>query len=362
MPPELVDWSVARRVGRSVAGDGIKVDRAEAARIADEFRAHVEHASSLVAEYSGLESAEPVGSTLVMGRGAWIDANVDALRRLTLPLSERIAEGLRSPGPRKLGGLLVGFQLGTLLGYVSRKVLGQYDLLLATDEPGRVYFVGPNILATEQRSGLDPADFRLWIALHEVTHRTQFTAVPWLRPHVESLIGRYLDGITVDAQRLKELSRRLRQTIAGGPDAWRNANLMSVFLSGEQKEAVDEMQSLMSVIEGHGNFVMDGIAATQVPSFPALKSALQSRRAAAGAAERAFQKMIALDMKMAQYRVGQAFFDEVARLGGMDAVNLVWSGPENLPTQQELDDVPSWLGRVQPQPTLFAVGDPSTPP
>ncbi|HEX9697669.1 MAG TPA: zinc-dependent metalloprotease [Actinomycetota bacterium] len=352
---ELVDWSVAKRVGRAIAGGGPSVEPAEARRIVDDFHEHVDTADRLVREYTSLEPARDPGATAVLSRGAWIDANVDALRSLLRPLGDRLAS--RGGVDRRLGRMAIGLQIGILLGYISQKVLGQYDLLLATGEPGRVYFVGPNIVAAERRSDLNPRDFRLWIALHEVTHRTQFLAVPWLRERVAHLIEQYLAGIKVDRDRLREAMARIKELVAGGPDAWRRANVIQIFLSGEQREAIDRMQSLMSVVEGHGNFVMDGVAATQIPSYGMLRDALDRQRERTGGAERAFQRLIALDMKYEQYAVGQKFFDAVAAGGGMDAVNRVWDAPENLPSLSELRDPAAWMRRVSPQPSLF--DDPS---
>ncbi len=354
---DFVDWTLAGRVGRAVAGTGVSVARQDVAAIIADFRKHVERADALVRDYTGLMPLYPTGPASVLSRGGWIDANLDAIRAMMRPLSERLGErmgsGIAKAGVRRMGGAVVGLQMGLLLGYISQKVLGQYDLLLATGEPGRVYFVGPNIVAVERQSNLDTHDFRLWIALHEVTHRTQFLAVPWLKEHVSGLVEQYLSGVTVDADRMKELAGRLRKILAGGPDEWRQANIVSVFLSGEQREAIDRMQSLMSVVEGHGNFVMDGVAEKELPSFSRMREALNARRAEAGAAERALQRLIALDMKYQQYAVGQSFFDDVERLGGMQAVNLVWERPENLPSPGELRDAGAWLSRVRPQPSLF---------
>lgn len=334
-----------------MAGPGLTVAKHDAAAIADDFRRHVEHADSLVRAYTSLKPDADAGSVQVLGRGAWVDANLETVRVLTTPLTERLGAG--RPLARRTGGAMIGAQIGVLLGYISQKVLGQYDLLLSSGGPGHLYFVGPNILATERRHGLNPADFRLWIAIHEVTHRTQFTAVPWLKPHVSTLIDRYVSGITVDAGRIRQVLRKLIEAAASGPDAWRSTNLMSLFLSEQQREAVQQMQSLMTVVEGHGNFVMDGVAQTQIPGYEHLRDALQARREKAGPAERAFQKLIALDMKYEQYTLGQSFFNDVHAIGGMDAVNLVWEKPENLPTGSELREATSWLARVQPQPALF---------
>lgn len=345
---ELVDWSVAGRVGRAVAGSGVRVSPAAAAEVAGHFEDAVRDADRLVREFTGLEPAQAAGQTLVLGRGAWVDANLDAIRALVRPVGERLRGR-----PRRVTGVGLGLQIGVLIGYIAQKVLGQYDLLLATGEPGRVLFVGPNILAAERRHGLDPRDFRLWIALHEVTHRTQFLAVPWLREHVKALVARYLAGATVDAERIREVAARVRDIVAGGPEAWRRVNVMSVFLTTDQLEAVEAMQALMTVVEGHGNFVMDRVAAREIPSYRRLREALQSQRGSAGPAERAFQRLVALDLKYEQYAVGQAFFDAVAERGGIDAVNRVWDARGNLPSRDELRDPDSWLRRVAPQPSLF---------
>lgn len=361
---EIVDWSVAARIGRSIAGAGPIVDAAATAAAIAEFHRHVETADHLIREHTGMVPAAAAGPSLVLGRGAWIDANIDGLRSLMAPVSERIAErfsALGRSGIRRVGGAVVGAQVGALLGYVSQKVLGQYDLMLATGDPGRVYFVGPNIIAAERRHGLDESDFRLWIALHEVTHRTQFLAVPWLKEQVQTLIGRYLAGVSLDPERVRRLLRSLAEAAAKGPGGLRRGGFMSLMLSEDQRGVVSQMQSLMTVVEGHGNFVMDSVAEKQIATFRSLREALDSRKESVGVAERAFQKLIAMDMKYEQYAVGQAFFNDVFALGGMDAVNLVWRSAEHLPSADELIDAAGWLRRVQPQGELFGGAGPKAP-
>lgn len=345
--PEAVDWSLAARVGRAVAGPGPSATPDERAKITSEFGALVAEADSLVRDFTGLQPPEPAGEPHVLGRGAWIDANIEGFRGLMSPVAKRLAEGpLRSGPTRRVGRAALGLQIGLLLGYVSQKVLGQYDLLLAGGGAGRVYFVGPNVLAAERRWRFDSRDFRLWIALHEVTHRTQFVAVGWLKDHVQGLIDRYLSQVSFDAGRVRAMISEAMRVLAQGPAGWRKANLMEIFLSPEQRDVLWDMQSLMTVVEGHGNFVMDRIGAERIPTFEKMKSSLTAQRSQAGVAERAVQKAIGLEMKYAQYSVGETFIAGVADRGGMHAVNRVWERPENIPTTDELSDPAAWMRRV----------------
>ena len=345
--PEPVDWALALRVGRAVAGNGPAVTPAIRDEVRSDFDDFVQVADGLVTDFTGLQPSEAAGKPIVLDRAGWIGVNIESFRALLAPLGERFA-GMRAGG--KLGRMAMGLQLGLLLGYLSQKVLGQYDLLLATGGAGKVYFVGPNVLAAERRWKFHPKDFRLWIALHEVTHRTQFVAVPWLRDHVAGLVERYISTAEIDAKRVREAIANISRIVAQGPQAWKRVNLLTLFLSPSQLEVVAKMQSLMTVVEGHGNFVMDRVGAERIPTFSDMKEALMAQRAQAGVAERTLQKAMGLDMKYAQYSQGEAFIAAVADSSGMEGVNLVWERAENLPTIEELNDPKAWLARVLRQP------------
>jgi len=342
-PADVADWSLASRVARVVAGSGPEVSASEKSKVRGDFREFVRVADGLVTGFTGLHPGEPAGLPVVVDRAGWIDANVDGFRALLHPLAERFG-GMRAGG--RLGRSAIGFQVGLLLGYLSQKVLGQYDLLLATGGAGKVYFVGPNIVAAERRWKFRPEDFRLWIALHEVTHRTQFVAVPWLRDHVAGLIERYLSTAEIDAKRIREAIDNIKSLIAQGPQAWKRVNLLTLFLSPAQREVVASMQSLMTVVEGHGNFVMDRVGAEHIPTFAEMKEALTAKRENTNMAERTLQRAMGLDMKYAQYTQGEAFIAKVEGSAGMSGVNLVWERAENIPTMAELADPQEWLGRV----------------
>jgi len=341
--PEAVDWDLALRVGRAVAGKGPAVTPTITEEVRSDFQEFVKISDGLVTDFTGLRPSEPSGLPIVVDRGGWIGVNIEGFRALLKPLGERFS-GMRAAG--KLGRMAMGLQLGLLLGYLSQKVLGQYDLLLATGGAGKVYFVGPNVLAAEKRWRFEPKDFRLWISLHEVTHRTQFVAVPWLRDHVAGLVETYISTAEIDAKRVREAIANIRSIVAQGPQAWKRVNVLTLFLTPAQQEVVAKMQSLMTVVEGHGNFVMDRVGAEHIPTFQDMKEALMAQREQAGLGERTLQKAMGLDMKYAQYSQGEAFVAAVADTSGMEGVNLLWERADNLPTLPELAEPKAWLARV----------------
>lgn len=342
---DLVDWALARRVAHVVAGGGAHVPQSERVRIVGQFRQLTGLADELVRACTHLDPAEPAGAPVVLGRAGWIDANIEGFRSMMRPLAERIVSHAAGV-TRSLSGAALGVQMGILLGYLSQKVLGQYDLLLAAGGKGKVYYVAPNIVGAERRWSLNPDDFRLWIALHEVTHRTQFVAVPWLRKRVGDLVERYVNSVDLDPAGIRRVIGRMLRTLQAGPDAWKRATIVDIFLSPMQREIVGDMQSLMTIVEGHGNFVMDRVGAEAIPTYATMKESLTAQRQNAGSAERAFQRAIGLDMKYQQYVQGERFVAEVAGAAGIEGVNRLWDGPENLPSAAELEDSRAWMARV----------------
>ena len=343
---DVIDWSIARRVGRTVAGSGPAVSPRHRARVRDDFREFTRLSDELVREFTGLAPADPIGEPRVLDRNGWIAVNAEGFGAMLQPFVERVGGLARGGFTRSITSRALGVQMGILLGYLSQKVLGQYDLMLSSESAGRVYYVGPNVVEAERRLGIDPHGFRLWIALHEVTHRTQFTGVPWLRERVHALLRQAVDAIELDPARVRRILERGRDLLLAGPRAWRAAEVMDLLLSPEQREVMGQMQALMTVIEGHGNFVMNRVGAQHIRGYAEMHEAVEARRAGTPGAERAFQRVIGLNMKYEQYAAGERFMNEVADRAGPSAVNLIWEREENLPSPEELGDAGAWLSRV----------------
>ncbi|MFA5891420.1 MAG: zinc-dependent metalloprotease [Actinomycetota bacterium] len=345
---DLIDWDLAARVGGRVGGSGPSTTAGFRRQAREDFIEFTRLSDRLVRDFTGLSPAVESIDPIVLSRGAWIRANLDGFSELLAPVTERLAA---AAGPsavtRRLTRAAVGLQIGLLLGYLSQKVLGQYDLVLTTEGAGKVYYVGPNIVEAEQRLALAPRDFRLWIALHEVTHRTQFTAVPWLRARVKGLVERSFAAMDLDSARMRRLVERGKELLLSGPQGWRAANVMNLLLSDEQRGVLAEMQALMCIVEGHGTFVMNRLGESQIPSYAHMKGALEARRRSTSSPERVFQRAIGLDMKYEQYVLGEKFCNEVADRAGTSAVNRVWEADgDNMPSLEEMRDPEAWLVRT----------------
>jgi coenzyme F420 biosynthesis associated uncharacterized protein len=338
----LADWSTALEIGRRVAGSGPRVSLPDRAELAAELQELATFAERLVVDFTGLTLGGFRTRAWTMGRGDWIRQNMRGLQRILEPLAARILE--KKPDRSLVSRKALGLQIGGLLGYVSKRVLGQYDAFLPPDDDGLLYFVGPNLVEVERRYGLPSRDFRLWIAIHEVTHRVQFASAPWLRDRLSGLVGEYLDSVSLEGGELLNQLRRAAEEVARGADI-RGMQALLLILTPEQRAIVETTQAMMSVLEGHASYVMNEVARDHVEDLPRLRRALAARRRA-NAPERALQKAIGFDRKVAQYDAGERFIREIAARAGMEGVNLVWRGSGNLPSTDEVVDPAAWLARV----------------
>jgi coenzyme F420 biosynthesis associated uncharacterized protein len=335
----LADWDAAIQIGKRIAGPGPKVIPADRARMREDLAERVVRAEGLVTEYTGLAVTGFRSRAWVMGRGDWIRQNIAALQRLMEPLAQRLLEG--KPDRPSIARKAVGAQAGALIGYVSRRVLGQFDVFLPPDDDGLIYFIGPNVVDVERRFALTPGDFRLWVAIHEVTHRVQFSAAPWLRTYLGGIVEEYLSTVSLDSHDLIEQLRRAADEARTGVGPRGILRL----LSPEQRQIFDRTQAMMSLLEGHASFVMNEVGKEHVPSLPQLKRALAARRQVKGVEQR-LQRAIGFDQKVAQYDSGERFVRDVVGRVGMSGFNLVWEGREKLPKPEEIADPERWIARV----------------
>jgi coenzyme F420 biosynthesis associated uncharacterized protein len=268
-----------------------------------------------------------------------VRANTEAFSVMLEPVVDRLLEKKGAPTgvAKAVGSRVTGGEVGLLLGFLASKVLGQFDPF--HDPAGRLLLVAPNIVHTEREIGADPSDFRLWVCLHEETHRVQFTAVPWMGDHLRSEIASLAD--TVDpAGMLEGGIDRLIEAVRGG------GSVLDVLSSPAQREVLDRVTGLMSLLEGHADVVMDGVGPSVIPSVAQIRTAFNQRRKGVGLLDRLLRKALGLDVKMAQYRDGAAFVRGVVGKVGMDDFNAVWERPENLPSKAEISDPAAWVARV----------------
>jgi coenzyme F420 biosynthesis associated uncharacterized protein len=289
----------------------------------------------------------------VLDRPQWVHANVASMRRMLHPLTARVGERMARSPVAPIGRRVAGTEMGVLLGFMAQRVLGQYDLLVP-DDPGdrqgpqangAVYYVGANILALEKRYAFRPRDFRLWIAIHEVTHRAQFTAIPWMKQYFLSLVEQALAIVDPDPGRLVQAMVRAADELRQGRNPLDDGGLVALFASREQRGVLAQVQALMSLLEGHGNSVMNELGRVHIAGQERMARVLQSRRRSRGITG-VLYKLLGFESKLRQYEVGEAFVAAVVRAGGPRAIDAAWRGPESLPTMDELARPSEWLNRV----------------
>jgi coenzyme F420 biosynthesis associated uncharacterized protein len=349
----MVDWGLARQIASLAAGRGSEEEPPfDAVALSIEME-------PIVAGYTRLEIAAPTPPAEVVSRSDWAAVNLDTLSHILDPVAARLDERLSFAGPLA-GALRVGAsatlaaESGLVMGYLSSRVLGQYDVsLLGAETDPRLLFVGPNLAGAVRDLEVDADAFGRWICAHELTHVFQFQGVPWLREHMAGLLHRYVETLEV----------RIEKGAAGGlpslPDpgrlaeAFREGGLAALVQSPEQRALMDEVQAAMSVVEGYSEHVMDAIAAEFIPGHEHLRAAMDRRRASRSAPQRIIERLLGFDVKLRQYQQGKKWADAVAALAGIEGLNRVWSSPSALPTADELRHPRKWVRRMEP-PRLTA--------
>jgi coenzyme F420 biosynthesis associated uncharacterized protein len=341
-PNGMVDWELAISVGSRLAGAGPEIGRDEAAAVVAELRADATRSTALVREFTGLVADDATAPLLVVDRPGWIRANTESFDTLLTPVFAKLTEKKGPPTgiSRAIGSRVTGAEIGGVFGFLASKVLGQFDPF--HDPAGRLLLVAPNIVHVERELGADPTDFRLWVCLHEETHRVQFTAVPWMRDHLAGQVGRLADTIEPNRFLDEGLSRISEAVKGGGP----RGSLLELLGSPEQRQIMDDVTGMMSLLEGHADVVMDDVGPEVIPSVAAIRKKFTQRRQGLGTIDKFIRRALGLEAKMAQYRDGARFVRGVVDKVGMAEFNVVWQEPAHLPTKAEIADPAAWVNRV----------------
>ncbi|MGP4109944.1 zinc-dependent metalloprotease [Streptomyces sp. 4N509B] len=377
--PELVDWNLAVATATRFARPGPEVSREEARAVVAELRRHAVTSERHVREFTGLDTGGADTPVLVVDRPGWVRANVAGFREVLQPLMRRVRERRSaSPGGAALsmvGSKVTGVEVGMLLSFLSSRVLGQYETfappspkLPAASGGGRLLLVAPNIVHVERELDVQPHDFRLWVCLHEETHRTQFTAVPWLKDHLEGEIQAFLRETDVDPGTLVERLRQAAQSLTGRGQDQRDQRqedlredaaaeeraggsgiaFVDLVQTPRQRAILERVTAVMSLLEGHADYVMDGVGPAVVPTVSEIREKFTRRRqTGAGRLDRALRRLLGLDAKLRQYKEGERFVRQVVERAGMAGFNRVWTSPNTLPTSEEIAKPERWVARVR---------------
>lgn len=349
----LADWRLARQTAWLIASaSNPPATREEVDALRREIARLTTVADGVARVSTGLGEGLPPARVRVLGRRAWIEANLASLAWLTDPMADRL---LGQTVNRALATRALALQLGVVFGYLATKVLGQYELFLPGGvEPGRLTLVGPNLLELERNllveSALDAEEFRFGVILHELAHRLQFEAVPWLRPELRAVLDEYLGETSLDPDRLRDVAANVGKLLRDPGALTDPQRLLALVLSPRQQELVERAQTLMSLLEGHGNAVMDwgaGLAAERagIELDPTRVRTILNRRRS-NPADQLLRRALGLSMKAQQYQKGEAFILSVVERYGRERFNRVWERPEHVPTTAELEEPERWARRV----------------
>lgn len=347
---DLVDWELAVSTATRLVGPGPSMTSDDAAAVVRQLRTLAPEALDHVVRYTGLiPDPDLATGTEVVDRGRWAANNVAGMRVTMAPLLDTLATKRaekigNAPGAglvTAVGRKITGAELGAVLAFVGSRVLGQYEVFLPpADGDGRLSLVAPNIVEVERRLGADPRDFRMWVCLHEQTHHVQFTATPWLKPHLQGLIAQLAQHADFD---VPAMIGRLRDAIRERPEG----GALAIVQSPQQRAVIGEIQSLMTLLEGHADQVMDAVGPEVVPSVAQIRAGFEERRRQTGSPISALlRKVLGFDAKLAQYRVGGKFCRAVTAAGGPAAMRVAFAAPQNVPTKAEFADPTAWLERT----------------
>jgi coenzyme F420 biosynthesis associated uncharacterized protein len=345
-----VDWAVAEKVAARVAGREPFARSYHGDSLESDFAELTARAEQLVGDTTGLWSEAGPARARVTDRAGCIRANIASFRRLLRPVLDRFDEKLSASPLSPVARLAAGAEVGVMLGWMSTRVLGQYDLLVIEDEDPQdqdlVYYVGPNVLALEKLFAFPPDEFRLWLALHEVTHRAQFTGVPWMRSHFLGLVEQSIAVMDADPTRFLAALDRIVDGFRTGSNPLKDGGLMALVATPAQREVLDQIGGLMSLLEGHGDITMDRAGEGLIPSAERFGRVLRQRRQSAAGVARLLQQLIGLEAKINQYEQGERFIEQVERCGGPALLERAWTDPANLPSIAEIRDPQRWIQRV----------------
>ncbi len=355
----MVDWDLAVLTAKRLMRPGPDVSRDEARETVRELRESAALAEGHVRAYTGLHAESATAPVLIVDRAGWVQANADGFKVVLRPLIAKMVEKRGDSGgmTAAVGSRVTGVEAGGLLAYLASKVLGQFDPFvdvgqqcqrcrMETATAGRLLLVAPNVVHVERELEVDPHDFRLWVCLHEETHRVQFTAVPWLREHMLGEIAHLLESTELDPQKLAGMLREALEQVGRMVRGDSEASLLDPLQTQEQREVLERITAVMSLLEGHADVVMDGVGPEVVPSVEQIRRKFTARRAGAGPLDQLIRRLLGFDAKMRQYRDGAVFVRGVIDKVGMEGFNAVWAAPRNLPDQADIADPARWVARV----------------
>ncbi len=322
-------WGILRSAAERTMPTGPNISLGEAQKAVRDLKRYALSAAYHVKALTELDAGDALPAVIV-DRAGWVESNAIGMQHVI----EFVQKESSFLDP--LGDRAGAIQAGLALGWASGKVLGQYE---AFTQPGRLLLVAPNIVKTERALKVKPRDFRMWVCLHEETHRVQFGAVPWMQQYFLDLIAEFVQASRLPTQELAVRVARIVYELARRSDA----SILELVQSNEQKEVYHKISALMTLLEGHADYIMDLGGPRLIPSVATIREGFEAKRDQ----NKGFvSHLLGMNEKLDQYRNGAAFVRESVQHLGMSGFNQVWDSPESLPTLTEIANPSEWRTRI----------------
>src|SRR6266851_3959676 len=352
----LIDWNLATQVAIRAAGRTPTLHPGARAQLQTHYETMLRDIERPISAYIGNDLSLANTTVEVLDRPGWIRANMVNFRYLLQPVEDFYREnvGRSTFGPplafQHAARMMLSSQVGVLVGYLARRVLGQYDIALLGEPSttgGKLYFVEPNLQQVEETLGVPPDELRRWIALHEATHAHEFELYPWVREHLNNSLKQYLRLLIEDMRGRNDENTMLTIVNRFVTNLRHGHNVINALMTPQQRELMSRLQALMALAEGYSNHVMNNVGRDILPNFHTIHERVEHRQRQRSQVEQLFLKITGLSLKMEQYRLGERFVDEVVRLRGIAFANRAWESPESLPSEAEIRDAERWIARME---------------
>jgi len=355
---KIFDWDRVRAIALRTVPAGQRMTAQERAASEADYSRILRDITEPLLAYTGVQLAIGDIEVQALDREDWLDTNIGNFQDLLQPFEDLYRDfstpsRFDLPAFNAMGRLAVSGEVGVLLGYLARRVLGQYDIGLLgarASEPGKLYFVEPNIRNAQRQLGLPQGEFRVWLALHEATHACEFEGHPWIREYFNTTLEEYLESVV---ERLRDGGGSVSGMLVRALERWSlGGNLIDALMTPRQREMVSRLQALMSLLEGYSNHIMVAVGRGMLPHLDDIEYRVEQRSRQRSPAELLFLRLTGLQMKLDQYRLGAAFVNQVTDERGPSFLNQVWEGPEKLPSEDEIRDPDRWMQRMDQVPAL----------
>jgi putative hydrolase len=360
-----LQWDVARQVALMTATHGTNTEAnvEPASRISVERLAPI--AEMHVRESTGIDLGS-ANSVQVVNRSIWTHLALEAYKpmfhNLAASLSSAPATVDESDDPmanmfaslnKMIAPAMMGMSVGTMVGQLSLRAFGQYDLPVPRDTSGGVLIVAPNIEAFASDWSISTDDMRMWVLIQEFTSHSILTRDP-VRHTLTEMLGRYISGFRPNPDALMD---RLSNVELGTDDPMKAMQkfltdpsiLLGAVRSSAQEQLAPELDAIVAAVIGYVDHHVDQVAEKLLGTDSRIAEAVRRRRVEASPQDTFVEQLLGLKLSIAQVQRGTEFVQGVVERAGATALTQLFARPGNLPTPNELVAPGLWLARLDVQ-------------